>query len=380
MTADLTLAEREAAVARCNQAMDAATAAAPPSKTWVRQALRRGGAARCPVRLRRLSLDIILRQSDLLADLFRTYPDDAVYVAAYDIFVGFQRPDAPRRVNVVQAMTESMTWTDEWGTAWAHAAGGVGAATVANPLTDWADLDDYLARRMPRPDEPGRLDAVLPTLRQHAASRYVCGMTHLALFERFHCLRGMEQAFEDLLVYPAETERLLDALTDYLLVLIGGWGRLGVDAWFLTEDWGTQLALMISPETWRRYFARRYRRLCEEAHRWKMEVVFHSCGNVTAIVGDLIDAGVDVLDPVQPEAMDLDLLAREFGGRIAFSGGISDQALVAYTPDQVRDHVRRALDTLGHAHGNAYLVGPSNVLPPEIPPRNLVALFEACHE
>lgn len=379
MTSALTLAEREAAIARCNQAIDAAIAGAPPSKAWVRQALRRGGAGRCPVRLRRLSVDLILRQGDLLADLFRTHPDDVVFVAPYDIFVGFQRAEAPQRVNVVQALTESMAWTDEWGTTWAHAAGGVGAATVAHPLADWGDLDNYLATRMPRPDEPGRLDAVLPALRLHAASRYVCGMTHLALFERFHCLRGMEQAFEDFYIRPAETERLLEALTDYLVVLIGGWGRLGVDAWFLTEDWGTQRALMIAPEMWRRFFARRYRRICDEAHRWNMEVVFHSCGNVAAIVGDLIDAGVDVLDPVQPEAMDLDLLAREFGGRIAFSGGISDQALAAFTPDQVRDHVRRALDTLGCAHGNAYAVSPSNVLPPEIPPRNLVALFEACH-
>jgi uroporphyrinogen decarboxylase len=109
-------------------------------------------------------------------------------------------------------------------------------------------------------------------------------------------------------------------------------------------------------------------------------VIFHSCGNVTQIVGDLIDAGVDVLDPLQPEAVDITRIAREYGGKVAFCGGISDQDIVIFTPAQVRDHVRRTIDILGKAFSNAYLVGPSNSLPPEIPIENLQALFEACHE
>jgi len=368
------------AIRRFNERVDRAIAERPPSKAWVKSALRRGGAPRCPVRLRRLSFDIILRYGDALADLFCAYPDDAVFTQAYDIFVGHQPPDRAERIDPLRVLTEAAEWADEWGTTWRHAAGGVGASTVSYPLADWSDLDAYLARGLPDPRAPGRLDGVLPALAQHGRDRYFCGMIHLTLFERLHCLRGMANTFEDFHLYPREVERLLDALTDYLAELVRAWGRLGnVDALFLTDDWGTQTSLMISPALWRKFFAARYRRVCDEAHRCGLDVVFHSCGNVASIIGDLIDAGVDVIDPLQPEAMDLGRIAREFGGRVAFCGGISDQELAVFTPAQVRDHVRRTIDLLGGAFGNAYLAAPSNVLLPDIPLANLQALFEACH-
>jgi uroporphyrinogen decarboxylase len=137
---------------------------------------------------------------------------------------------------------------------------------------------------------------------------------------------------------------------------------------------------MISPAMWRRIFAGRYRRLCDEAHRSGLLVVFHSCGNVFEIIGDLIEAGVDVIDPLQPEVMDLAAVARDYGGSVAFCGGISDQRLGVQTPEQVRDEVRWLIDTLGAPFDNAYVLAPSNSLMPEIPIENLVALFEACHD
>jgi uroporphyrinogen decarboxylase len=375
----MTLAEKEDVIRRFNTRVDAAVAASPPSKERIRRALSRGGAARCPVRLRRLSLDVILRYGDELADLFCQYPDDAIFTPAYDLFIGYQPPERQPKLNAIQLLTEDAQWTDEWGTVWQHAAGGVGASTVSNPLADWSQLDEYLAKRMPDPRAPGRLDAVKPSYEMHAKTRYFGGMAHITLFERLHCLRGMENTFADFHVYPDEVDRLLDALTDYCVALVGQWGKLGVDGLFLTDDWGTQATLMISPAMWKKFFAVRYRRICDEAHRHGMHVVFHSCGNVAQIVGGLIDAGVDVLDPLQPEAIDQAEVARQFGGKVAFCGGISDQNLAVLTPQETRDHVRRTIDTLGSRFGNAYLVGPSNVLCPEVPLANIEALFEACH-
>ncbi len=376
----LTVAEKEEIIRRFNARVDEAIAHAPPTKSWVKKALSRGGASRCPVRLKRLSLDIILRYEEALADLFSEYPDDAVFTQAYDLFLGHQAPDRPQRISLVAALTEESQWADEWGTEWRHAAGGVGASTASNPLTDWSQLDAYLAERMPDPRAAGRLDGVLPSLRMHAETKYFCGMAHMVLFERLHCLRGIENTFADFHLYPREVDRLLDVLTDYYLDLIRGWGALGgVDGLFMTDDWGTQASLMIAPAMWRRVFAARYRRLCDEAHRYGMHVVFHSCGNVAAIIGELIDAGVDVLDPVQPEAMDLAEVAKNYGGKVAFCGGISDQKLATLSPQQVKDHVRRVIDTLGSPFGNAYIPGPANVLCPEVPLENIQALFEASH-
>jgi uroporphyrinogen decarboxylase len=376
----LTLAEKETMIRRFNERIDAAVSDRPPKKQWVKNALSRGGASRCPCRFRRLSLDIILRYGDALADLFSQYPDDAVFASPYEMSIGYQRPDSPSRINTVRVLTEDARWTDEWGTEWGHAQRSVGASPVSHPLQDWSQLDDYLAHRLPDPCAPCRLDGAVPTLRLHATSTYIGGFIHLTLFERFYMLRGMENALADFHLYPNEAHRLLDSLTDYVVELVRSWGEIGgLDALCFTDDLGTQRSLMMGPELWRKFFPARYRRIFDEVHRHGMQVILHSCGNIMAIIGDLIDVGVDVLDPLQPEAMDLALVAREFGGKVAFSGGISDQRLVALSPQEVKDHVRWTIDTLGNQFDNAYLVSTSNMMPPDIPLVNLEALFEAAH-
>ncbi len=375
------LAQRRELIDRFHARVDAAQLANPPTKEWVRAALKGEGARRCPVLFGNLSLDVILAHGDALADLFVAYPDDIISVPPFDAAVSLRStsPDGP--VDAIRALTENAEWTDEWGTRWAHADGGVGATPVAVPLNDWSDLDAYLAHGTPDPLEAGRLDGVLPALRLHGATKYFDGKANLALFERLHCLRGMEQTLGDFYEAPGEIERLLDALTDYFVGLVEAWARLpNVDAIYLTDDWGTQQALMIAPAMWRRLFAARYRRICDEAHRRGLAIIFHSCGNIFGIIGDLIDAGVDVVNPLQPEALDLRKVAAEFGGKVSFWGGLSDQDVVVMTPAQVRDEVRRAIDLLGAPFGNRYVLSLSNVMMPEVPIENLAALFEACHD
>lgn len=380
VTKAYSLMETKAIVDRFWERVDQAQQATPPTKEWVKKAVQHEGAPRCPVHLRRLSIDVILRYGDALADLFVAYPDDMIWAPSYDLFFGYQGPGHADPIDPVRALTEPAEWTDEWGTRWEHAAGGVGASQIGHPITDWSQLDDYLAHRIPDPSAPGRLDGALPALEMYGRTQYFMGVTHMALIERLSSVRGFENTLEDFYAAPREIERLLDALTDYYVEIIRAWGRRpDVDGLFWTDDWGTELALMISPEMWRRFFAGRYRRLCDEAHRQGLSVSFHSCGNIFEIIGDLIDVGVDIIDPIQPEAMDINLVAREFGGKVAFFGGLSDQRIAAYTPAQVRDEVLRTIDVLGAPYGNAYIISVSNTLMPEVPFANIVALFEACH-
>jgi uroporphyrinogen decarboxylase len=383
MTTDyhsLTIAEMEDALARFEARVNAAQQAAPPSKTWVRQALRRHGSGRCPVWIKRLSPDIILRYGDALADLFCQYPDDLIRVVPYDLWIGHQPPDRSPRINPVEVAIRDAQWEDEWGTTWAHASGGCGATPVDYPLREWTELDDYLERRFPDAHVPGRLDAGAAVLSRHGATRYCVGTIHLALFERLHALRGMHHVFTDFYTNGAEVRRLIAALAAYVKELIRGWGQLGADAVFLTDDWGSQTALMISPTMWRDFFKEHYADLFAEIHRWGMGVIFHSCGNVLGLVGDLIEIGMDVLDPVQPGAMDTAQLVRRFGGRVSFAGAVDLQQLLALgTPAQVRDAVQRLIEQLGRRFGGGYIVGPANVLTPDIPLENLAALFEAAH-
>jgi uroporphyrinogen decarboxylase len=189
----------------------------------------------------------------------------------------------------------------------------------------------------------------------------------------------MENTLADLCAHEAEICRLCEALTEYVIGLVREWGKTSVSAIFLTDDWGSQTGIMISPSMWRKYFQAHYRRIFDEIHRFGKAVFFHSCGNIMAIIPDLIDSGVDVLDPIQPGAMDLNDVGRQFGGYISFSGAIDDQRLKTYAPQEVKDSVRRAIDVLGRPFGNGYIVSPSNVVVPPVPFENIQALFEACH-
>jgi uroporphyrinogen decarboxylase len=377
----LPTAEKEAIVARFEQRVSHAQAASAPTKDWVKSAIHRQGSGRCPVRIKRLSLDVVLRYGDALADLFCEYPDDVVAIIPYDISIGYQLPGKQPRINPVDVLTLDAQWIDEWGTRWGHAFGGCGATPVDCPLKDWSALEDYLARGIPSPRAPGRLDSAVKLLEVHAATKYCIGVIHLALFERLHAIRGMENVFVDFYEHEDGVRRLLDAIGDYLVDLIRYWAEIGADALFLTDDWGSQTSLMISPAMWRKFFKPRYARVFAQAHRLGMDVIFHSCGNVTAIVDDLIEAGMDVLDPVQPGAMDIDEVARRFGGRCSFAAAVDVQHLLSHgSPQEVRDAVRRVKDTLGRPFGGGLLVGPANVITPEIPFANLQALFEVAHE
>jgi uroporphyrinogen decarboxylase len=297
-------------------------------------------------------VDVILRYGDDLADLFCQYPDDVLWVQAYDYGVGFQ-PSGPNRIDEIEVLTRDSKWTDEWGTRWGHAFGGVGATPIGDAIEDWSQLDDYLAHHVPDPHAPGRLDRAKELLTIHGDKKYCVALICPALFERQHFLRGMENTFCDFSSNGAEVERLLEVLCDHLIELIREWGQTKISAYYLTDDWGSQNGLMVSPALWKRYFRGHY---------------------------ELIDLGIDVLDPVQPKAMNLDEVGRLFGGKVAFCGGIDDQRLEDYTPRQVRDAVRHAVDALGKPYGNAYILAPANTITPSVPFENIQALFETCHQ
>lgn len=378
-TAAIGLEERKAVIRRFGDRVGKAMQESPPTKDLVRNALRRKGAPRCIVRVQRLSLEVILRYQDALADVFAAFPDDIISPHPYEMFVGYQPPGRRERIDEVKVMTEGARWTDEWGTDWGHAEGGVGATSLAYPLADLSKLSEYLAHRFPDPRAPGRLDAAAAAIRTHGKKRYCMGVNTLSIFERLHALRGMEDTLMDLCTGEPAIMRLLDGLVEYHRELIRAWGEIGTDGFFIGDDWGSQRSMIVSADLWRRIYRPRYRVLFDEIHRAGMDVVYHSCGNIMDIIPDLIDIGVDVLDPIQPGAMDPREIARRFGGKLAFYGGINVQELPALTPAQVKDEVRRLIDTLGTPFGNAYMVAPANVLTPEIPLENIVALCEACH-
>ena len=147
---------------------------------------------------------------------------------------------------------------------------------------------------------------------------------------------------------------------------------------FFGNDFGMQKGLLFSEEMWMEFFYESYRRIVEQAHRHGLVVMTHSCGNIAPLIRHLIDAGVDILDPVQTTAagMDPSRLKPAFGDEIVFHGAVdTQQILPRCTPDEVGRHVREMVEVIGRDGG--YIVAPCNNLQDDTPVENVVALYRA---
>lgn len=190
-------------------------------------------------------------------------------------------------------------------------------------------------------------------------------------------LRGMLTFMKDLHMNPEMAEAILEKLVEYGCELADRLLDLGCDGIQLSEDWGNNHSLFISPALWRRYFKPRYRRVFDRAKRRGKLVFFHSDGNITPIVGDLVEIGVDSLNPVQPECMDQLEVKRMYGGRVTIDTGVSNQRTLPF--GSVADVRREVLYALGNlAPGGGFVYGTSHYAMYEVPVENVVALYETC--
>jgi len=189
---------------------------------------------------------------------------------------------------------------------------------------------------------------------------------------------GMREAFDanrDCFLVAAIGDLLLERVMEYNLATMRKSARYDVEAIFLSDDYGTQKDLVMRPSDWRYFVRPRLKRIFEEARSLGLKTMLHSCGNIRKIIPDLIEIGLDILHPIQPETMDIFALKREFGTDLTFQGGIRTQDLLPYgSPEEVRKEVLRTLE--GMAEGGGYILEPGITLQADVPLENLVALIE----
>jgi len=201
-------------------------------------------------------------------------------------------------------------------------------------------------------------------------------------FSRF--MRGTEQFLMDMVAAPEMAEVLLDKVNSLAISFFEECMKAAGDSFdgvYLGDDFGTQQGLLMSPEVWRRLIRPRYERLLSVIKAHGKKYCHHTCGGVREIIPDLVEMGVDVLNPIQPLAagMDAEELAEEFGEKIAFYGGIDEQrTLPNGTAEDVRREVLHRIGTLGR-HGG-YIVAPSHAFQPDTPLENVLAVYETVLE
>jgi len=208
-----------------------------------------------------------------------------------------------------------------------------------------------------------------------------------ASYEPFYLycrLRGMEQALQDLIAHPA----LVDAAMERIFYIHAGIVRLAmqaagdlIDLICVAEDLGTQEALLISPACFRRFIKPWLARMIELAHSLGARVFFHSDGAIRPLIPELLDIGIDILNPVQwrCRGMDRRELAAEFGHRVIFHGAVDNQITLPFgTPEDVKREVRENLAIF--SRGRGYIVAPCHNLQANTPTENILALYEAVAE
>jgi len=191
-------------------------------------------------------------------------------------------------------------------------------------------------------------------------------------------LFGFERTMVMIYREPRVVERVLDELHKIRLQQAKLLCEAGVDVIVDGDDVGMQRGMMLSPELWRRLLKPRYKELVEAAHRGGAYFLFHSDGWIEPIVPDLIEIGVDILNPVQPECMDPAELHERYGDELCFDGTISVQRTLPFgTEEDVVREVRERIETIGCT---GLILGPTHAIQPETPVENIMALYEAARK
>jgi len=215
----------------------------------------------------------------------------------------------------------------------------------------------------------------------HAKGLAVVGDMQCTVWETAWSMRGMENLLCDMMEDSPMATVLLDKVTERAVMRAKAFTEAGVDAVYLGDDVGMQRTLLMSEELYCEWLKPRLMKVISAIREANPDtiVIYHSCGYVKELIPHLIEAGIDVLNPVQPECMDFREIHDMYGDRISFSGTIGTQSVMPFgTPEDVRRTVFENLDIAGEKGG--LLVCPTHMLEPEVPLENLLAYIRACEE
>jgi uroporphyrinogen decarboxylase len=227
----------------------------------------------------------------------------------------------------------------------------------------------------PDPLDPRRY-ADLPGFIEAFPGRFRFISFSMTLFERAWSMRGLEAMMIDMVEAPEWVEEFFDALIEFQLVSLREYLKYDVHGVLFGDDWGQQQGLLFSPATWRRFFKPRMARLASEVKAAGKVAMHHSCGKVQSLFPDMIEIGIDVFNPFQPDVMDVYEIKRQYGDMLTFYGGVSVQSLLPLgTPGEVRDEVKRLMEEVGQ--GGGFIIAPSHHMPGDIPVENMVAFIDA---
>ena len=273
-----------------------------------------------------------------------------------------------------------VTW-DEWGRGriWDQYEQ---YAEYIFPLENAETMVDLIQYPWPDLDAAYRFAGVADQIAAfHHQGYAVTCIIEETIFEIAWQLRGMTRLFEDIHNQDEKAEYLLNRITELREATARAFAQAGADIIQLGDDVAMQTGLMMSPKMYRHWFKPYLTRVIQAAKQANPDVViqYHSDGMINNLVPDLIEAGIDILNPVQPECVDHTWIKQTYGDQLAFCGGIDVQSVLPFdTPEEVRQHVRQVIENLGA--GGGLIIAPSHVIERDVSVENIEAMLSAIDE
>lgn len=253
------------------------------------------------------------------------------------------------------------------------------AEMIEHPLAYAETVADVEQFEMPDPLAEGRFDHARAMVEKYGDRYAICGDTETTILEVSWYLVGMEKFFMDLAMQKDYVFALMDRVMEYSIGVAKELIKIGADIIWLGDDVGTQQGMMMSPKMWREIFKERMQFVIAELKKEnpQIKIAYHCCGSYFPIMGDLIEVGVDILNALQPTAVNMDLkeIKDTFGSQAALFGGLDTQGKIPFgSLDDIEHEVKRALAAA--AYGGGYILAGAHNIQPDTSVEKLVKLFE----
>lgn len=285
-----------------------------------------------------------------------------------------ERAELARQGHHVPEATQM--YRDEWGVTWGHTGLGI-PYPVAGPIRSLADLKHY---RAPNPEDPHRLATLRRAVKHLQGRKAVVFLTHDGFEFPYYLRGGMERLLIDYLENPELARTLADITLDYKIRLMVKAIQAGADAVVSGDDYANRGGLIMSPKMFREFILPGLKRSVDAAHTAGVPFIKHTDGDIWTILDDLIEAGVDALDPLEPVAhMDIGRVKAKYGGRLTVIGNIDcSHLLPGARVEEVEEAVKETIAKA--APGGGYILASSNSIHPGVKPENFFAMERAARE
>ena len=252
---------------------------------------------------------------------------------------------------------------------------GIYTELVGHPLADESKISSY---KCPDPDKPELYTGVEGLIKNYKDEYWIVGVAVTTMFETAWAMRGFEQMLMDFIVNPELVDKLFDIAWNYHFSVANNLVNKGVDMIWIGDDVGAQNRMLISPDIWRRFFKEKMALFISSLKKINPEIkiAYHSDGYITPIIPELIEIGVDILNPIQPGSMDPVEIKKNFGDKLCLWGTIDEQHTLPFTnPETVKKEVAERIRTIGRDGG--LILSPTHNIQLDTPMENFFAMIDA---